>query len=285
MQEAMLQPSARLLALLSLLQLRREWTGQELAGRFEVEPRTIRRDIDKLRALGYPVHAARGVAGGYRLGAGARLPPLLLDDAEAVAVAVGLSSAAAGSIAGVEEPSVRALGKLEQVLPERLRRRVRALGAATSFVSMGAPAIDGDVLAALAGACREALRARFSYVAGTDARHSGSPNPAPSSTAGSTGTWSPSIWIETTGALSVSTASAAGFGPVSAVGDVRYLAAILPPTSRQGRAEVVSSPQPRPASASTCLPRVSKAGSPAAMRPLTPRATTAASSQLAVHGH
>lgn len=166
MQEAMLQPSARLLALLSLLQLRREWTGQELAGRFEVEPRTIRRDIDKLRALGYPVHAARGVAGGYRLGAGARLPPLLLDDAEAVAVAVGLSSAAAGSIAGVEEPSVRALGKLEQVLPERLRRRVRALGAATSFVSMGAPAIDGDVLAALAGACREALRARFSYVAG-----------------------------------------------------------------------------------------------------------------------
>lgn len=89
MQEAMLQPSARLLALLSLLQLR-EWTGQELAGRFEVEPRTIRRDIDKLRALGYPVHAARGVAGGYRLGAGARLPPLLLDDAEAVAVAVGL---------------------------------------------------------------------------------------------------------------------------------------------------------------------------------------------------
>lgn len=101
MEEATLQPSARLLAVISLFQLRREWTGQELADRLEVGPRTIRRDINKLRALGYPVHAARGVAGGYRLGSGGRLPPLLLDDAEAVAVAVGLRTAAAGSIAGV----------------------------------------------------------------------------------------------------------------------------------------------------------------------------------------
>lgn len=166
MEEATLQPSARLLALLSLLQLRREWTGEELAGRLEVGPRTIRRDIDKLRALDYPVHAARGVAGGYRLGSGGRLPPLLLDDAEAVAVVVGLRSAAAGSIAGVEETSVRALAKLDQVLPDRLRRRVRALGAATSAVAIGAPVIDADVLAALAGACRDTVRARFSYVAG-----------------------------------------------------------------------------------------------------------------------
>ena len=108
----MIQTSARLLALLSLLQLRREWTGQELADRLTVDPRTIRRDIDKLRSLGYPIEAAPGVAGGYRLGAGAELPPLLLDDAEAVAVAVGLRTAASGTIAGLEETSVRALAKL-----------------------------------------------------------------------------------------------------------------------------------------------------------------------------
>lgn len=174
MDEATLAPSTRLLALISLLQLRRDWTGEELAERLAVGPRTIRRDIDKLRALGYPVLAARGVAGGYRLGSGGRLPPLLLDDAEAVAVAVGLRSAAAGSIAGVEETSVRALAKLEQVLPDRLRRRVRALGAATSTVATGASVIDADVLAALAGVCRDSFRARFSYVAGdgrTSQRH------------------------------------------------------------------------------------------------------------------
>ena len=116
----MVQTSARLLALLSLLQVRREWTGQELADRLEVGPRTIRRDVDKLRSLGYPIEAAPGVAGGYRLSAGGALPPLLLDDAEAVAVAVGLRTAASGSIAGIEETSVRALAKLEQVLPARL---------------------------------------------------------------------------------------------------------------------------------------------------------------------
>jgi predicted DNA-binding transcriptional regulator YafY len=165
--DAALQPSARLLALLSVLQLRREWTGEELAERLEVGTRTIRRDIDKLRALGYPVHAARGVAGGYHLGSGGRLPPLLMDDAEAVAVAVGLRSLAVGSIAGVEETSVRALGKLEQVLPDRLRRQVNALGAATSIVPTGGALVDADVLAALAGACRDNQQARFSYVAGS----------------------------------------------------------------------------------------------------------------------
>ena len=164
-----LDPSARLLALLSLLQLRREWTGQELAERFEVDPRTIRRDVDKLRELGYPVHAARGVAGGYRLGSGARMPPLLLNDAEAVAVAVGLRTAAAGSIAGIEETSVSALTKLEQVLPERLRQQVQALGAVTSSVALGAPATSADVLSALAIGCRDTLKARFSYVSGTGA--------------------------------------------------------------------------------------------------------------------
>jgi predicted DNA-binding transcriptional regulator YafY len=160
----MVQTSARLLALLSLLQLRREWTGQALAERLEVDPRTIRRDIGKLRSLGYPVEAARGVAGGYRLGAGAELPPLLLDDAEAVAVAVGLRTAATGSIAGIEETSVRALAKLEQVLPSRLRRRVSALGDATSSFGVDGPRIDADVLATLAGACRDSVRLRFEYV-------------------------------------------------------------------------------------------------------------------------
>ena len=159
----MIQTSARLLSLLSLLQLRREWTGSELAERLGVGPRTIRRDVDKLRSLGYPVEAAPGVAGGYRLGTGAELPPLLLDDAEAVAVAVGLRTAAAASIAGIEETSVRALAKLEQVLPDRLRRRVSALAGATSTFAIDGPSIDPEVLATIAGACRDSLRLRFSY--------------------------------------------------------------------------------------------------------------------------
>ena len=161
----MVQTSARLLALLSLLQVRREWTGQELADRLEVGSRTIRRDIDKLRSLGYPIEAAPGVAGGYRLGNGGELPPLLLDDAEAVAVAVGLRTAAAGGIAGIEETSVRALAKLEQVLPGRLRRRVSALSVATSAFGMEGPRIDSEVLATLAGACRDQVRLRFPYIA------------------------------------------------------------------------------------------------------------------------
>jgi predicted DNA-binding transcriptional regulator YafY len=164
----MVQTSARLLALLSLLQVRREWTGQELADRLEVGPRTIRRDVERLRSLGYPVEAAPGVAGGYRLGAGGELPPLLLDDAEAVAVAVGLRTAASGSIEGIEETSVRALAKLEQVLPSRLQRRVRALGDATSAFGADGPRVDADVLATLAGGCRDGIRLGFGYVAKDD---------------------------------------------------------------------------------------------------------------------
>jgi predicted DNA-binding transcriptional regulator YafY len=163
-----IETSARLLALLSLLQMRREWTGAELADRLEVGPRTIRRDVGKLRSLGYPIEAAPGVAGGYRLGSGGELPPLLLDEQEAVAVAVGLRTAAMGTIAGIEETSVRALAKLEQVLPPRLRRRVSALSHATSAFAVDGPRIDSDVLATLAGACRDALRLRFDYVARDD---------------------------------------------------------------------------------------------------------------------
>src|SRR5690349_8617747 len=140
----MLETSARLLRLLSLLQTPRDWTGTELAERLAVSTRTVRNDVERLRALGYPVHGTRGAVGGYRLGAGAALPPLLLDDEEAVAVAVGLRTAAGGSVAGIEETSLRALAKLERVLPARLRRRVSAAGslAADLAVPPGAPVVD-----------------------------------------------------------------------------------------------------------------------------------------------
>jgi predicted DNA-binding transcriptional regulator YafY len=159
----MLETSARLLSLLSLLQARRDWSGAELADRLEVGVRTIRRDVERLRRLGYPVQATPGVAGGYRLEAGAALPPLLLDDEEAVAVAVGLRTAAGGTVAGIEETSVRALAKLEQVLPSRLRRRVNALQAYTVPFAGNAPRVDADVLAVIAGACRDHERLRIAY--------------------------------------------------------------------------------------------------------------------------
>ena len=156
----MLDTSARLLALLSLLQGRRDWSGAELAERLGVGPRTVRRDIERLRRLGYPVHGARGVAGGYRLGAGAALPPLLLDDEEAVAVAVGLRTTASVGVAGIEETSVRALAKLEQVLPSRLRRRVAAVGSATVAFPGTGPAVDAETLALIAAAARDRYQAR-----------------------------------------------------------------------------------------------------------------------------
>jgi predicted DNA-binding transcriptional regulator YafY len=157
--------SARLLRLLSLLQTPREWTGTELAERLEVTTRTIRNDVERLRALGYPVHATRGAIGGYRLEAGAVLPPLLLDDEEAIAVAVGLRTAAGGAIGGIEETSLRALAKLEQVLPMRLRRRVNALQAFTVLVPRDErePTVDPEVLTLLAAACRDHARLRFAY--------------------------------------------------------------------------------------------------------------------------
>src|SRR5215470_14551135 len=159
----MLETSARLLRLLSLLQARRDWTGAELATRLGVTARTIRHDVDRLRGLGYPVDARPGVAGGYRLGTGGALPPLLLDDDEAVAVALGLRTAASGSIAGIEETSVRALAKLQQVLPPRLRRRVSALQSYTLPVPPRGPQVDPDVLTMIAGACRDHERLRFDY--------------------------------------------------------------------------------------------------------------------------
>ncbi|MFH8615094.1 helix-turn-helix transcriptional regulator [Streptomyces sp. NPDC017979] len=158
---------ARLLNLLSLLQTPREWPGSELAERLNVSPRTIRRDIDRLRDLGYPVEASRGAVGGYRLVAGSAMPPLLLDDEEAVAIAVGLRAGAGHAIEGMEEASVRALAKLEQVLPSRLRHRVTTLQAATIPLTRGDGAsIDPRTLTAIAGAASGRERLRFGYRAG-----------------------------------------------------------------------------------------------------------------------
>lgn len=160
-----MDPSARLLRLLSLLQTPRDWTGTELAERLEVSTRTVRNDIERLRGLGYPVHATRGVVGGYRLEAGAVLPPLLLDDDEAIAVAVGLRTAAGGAVGGIEETSLRALSKLEQVMPSRLRRKVNALQTFTVLVPRDdrESTVDPNVLTTLASACRDHARLRFAY--------------------------------------------------------------------------------------------------------------------------
>src|SRR3954466_16004248 len=159
----MLDTSARLLRLLSLLQSRRDWPGPELAERLEVGARTVRRDVERLRRLGYPVHAIPGVGGGYRLGAGASLPPLLLDEEEAVAGAVGLRTAASGGVAGIEETSVRALTKLEQVLPSRLRRRVNAVGAATVPYSRSGRVVAPLWRGVIGGSCRDRERLLFPY--------------------------------------------------------------------------------------------------------------------------
>lgn len=158
-----LETSARLLRLLSLLQAHRDWSGDDLAGRMGVTTRTVRRDVDRLRRLGYPVDATPGTGGGYRLGVGAVLPPLLLDDEEAVAVAVGLRGAATGGITGIEESSVRALTKLEQVLPARLRRRIRALQGAIVPMTGSGPTVDANVLLAIATAVRDHERLRADY--------------------------------------------------------------------------------------------------------------------------
>src|SRR5688500_12169132 len=155
--------SSRLLDLLSLLQARRDWPGGELAERLGVSGRTIRRDVERLRALGYPVQSLTGPAGGYRLQAGTAMPPLLLDEEEAIAIAVGLRTAARASVTGIEETSVRALVKLEQVLPAHLRRRVAALGSAMVAPPAGGPTVDPQHLTAIAAACRDSECLRFDY--------------------------------------------------------------------------------------------------------------------------
>jgi predicted DNA-binding transcriptional regulator YafY len=172
----MAETSARLLSLLSLLQSPREWPGPELARRLDVTTRTVRNDVERLRRLGYPVQATRGAIGGYRLSAGAAMPPLLLEDDEAVAIAVSLGSATGGAIEGLEETALRALTKLQQVLPPRLGRRVDALQSHTAVVSgqRRGPRVDGALLALIAAAARDREIMRFSYCdhsgAGTERR-------------------------------------------------------------------------------------------------------------------
>ncbi|CAM5343288.1 helix-turn-helix transcriptional regulator [Streptomyces fumanus] len=158
---------ARLLTLLSLLQTPREWPGGELAERLGVSRRTVRRDIDRLRELGYPVRASMGADGGYRLVAGKAMPPLVLDDEEAVAIAVGLRAGAGHAVEGVDEASVRALAKLEQVLPSRLRHRVATLQAATTALTSGdGPSIAPETLTVMASTVAGRERLRFAYRAG-----------------------------------------------------------------------------------------------------------------------
>jgi predicted DNA-binding transcriptional regulator YafY len=158
----MLTSSARLLRLLSLLQSRPTWTGAELTARLEVTDRTLRRDVDRLRTLGYPVHATSGPAGGYMLGAGASLPPLMLDNQEGLAVAIGLHGAAA-EVAGIVEPAQRALAKIEQVLPVRLRKRLDALRSAIVRVPDAGPKVDAAMVDDLAAACAEHQVLRVAY--------------------------------------------------------------------------------------------------------------------------
>ncbi len=162
--DPMADTAGRLLRLLSLLQSRPDWTGPELAERLEVTTRTVRRDVTRLRDLGYPVEAAPGTDGGYRLGPGGRLPPLLLDDDEAVAVAVGMRAAADGSVAGIEDAALSVLTKLDQVLPAHLSDRVEAVHASTVQLPGRRPdAVQASDLVALAQACRGSVRVRFGY--------------------------------------------------------------------------------------------------------------------------
>ncbi|WP_246081869.1 helix-turn-helix transcriptional regulator [Nocardioides litoris] len=166
--------SARMLSLLSLLQTHRYWPGEELATRLEVSGRTLRRDIERLRDLGYVVDATRGVAGGYQLRAGGQLPPLVLEDDEAVAIAVGLRTAAAGSVGGLEETSVQALTKVVALMPTRLRRRMDALASQTDAPGpwSAGPSVDARVLTTLAQACRDDELLELDYAArGAEVTH------------------------------------------------------------------------------------------------------------------
>lgn len=158
----MLKTSARVIRLLSMLQVRREWSGKELSDRLAVDVRTIRRDVDRLRELGYVIDASSGPGGGYRLGPGTATPPLLLDDDEAVAVAVALG-AAAGNRPGADDVALRVLAKLDQLLPRRLRRRLSTLPAVTVSLVSPHSAVSLSLLATIAAACRDQLQLRFSY--------------------------------------------------------------------------------------------------------------------------
>ncbi len=158
-----LETSVRLLRLLSLLQVKQDWSGADLATRLGVTTRTVRNDVERLRILGYEVYSSTGVTGGYRLGAGSAMPPLLLNDDEAIAVGVGLRAAAAGTVAGIEETSLQALAKLEQTLPARLRHRLDPLRQAMVSAPGGGPTVGAETLTTIAQACRDHEQLRFDY--------------------------------------------------------------------------------------------------------------------------
>jgi predicted DNA-binding transcriptional regulator YafY len=161
----MAETSGRLLELLALLQVPRAWSGTELAERLEVTTRTVRNDVQRLRALGYRIDGFRGPAGGYRMTAGSKMPPLLLDDADVVAITASLLTASTGGVAGMGESAQRALVKLEQVMPSALRRRANALRAAVVNVPPDTePAVvDPDALGVISAACRDHELLRFEY--------------------------------------------------------------------------------------------------------------------------
>ncbi|MET0391157.1 MAG: WYL domain-containing protein [Polyangiales bacterium] len=160
----MLGTSARLLRLLTTLQTRRSWSGRELSERLEVTDRTLRRDIDRLRSLGYPVHSTAGVAGGYSLAAGTELPPLMLDDDEGVAVTLALQDAALGGVAKLEEAAARALAKLDQLLPSRAQKRIKAMrGAIVRLPRQGGPTVELSTVQSLAAACNDRVALAFGY--------------------------------------------------------------------------------------------------------------------------
>jgi predicted DNA-binding transcriptional regulator YafY len=156
----------RMLELLSLLQARRSWGGEELAARLDVTERTVRRDVERLRQLGYPVEAVPGRFGGYQLSRGGRLPPLLFNDDEAAAIVIGLRSAIDGSVTGLEDSAVSALAKLDQILPAHVAGRVRALHESTGAMLWHGPQeqVDAGHLILLAQASSAQEHARFDYV-------------------------------------------------------------------------------------------------------------------------
>ncbi|WP_018178585.1 helix-turn-helix transcriptional regulator [Jongsikchunia kroppenstedtii] len=164
----MADTTERTLKLLALLQAHRLWSATELADRLDTTERTVRRDVERLRTLGYPVQSVRGNGGGYQLSAGGSLPPLVVDEEEAVAIVAALRSAASGAAAGLADGSVRALAKVTQVLPGKLRRRAEAVQAMSATVpGMAAPAIDAEHLTTVALACRDTVELTFGYSGGT----------------------------------------------------------------------------------------------------------------------
>lgn len=161
----MASTSSRMLALLSLLQSQRFWSGRQLQERLEVSPRTLRRDIERLRDLGYSVESIRGSTGGYRLASGETLPPLLMDSDDATVISIGLRLVSASAIEGARETSERTLGKLFPLLPERVRQRVKSLAAVTATLPRPVPRVNAETLTTLAAACRAAEYVRFEYEA------------------------------------------------------------------------------------------------------------------------